>query len=81
MKITIVHKRDYSVANDKTGVVSSGKIYGGFTEENKPIKFTSKSSDYAVQTAVGYDPMKAIDINLTTKFDEVRGVIKYQEAA
>lgn len=81
MKITIVHKRDYSVANEKTGVVTAGKVYGGFTEENKPIKFTSKISDYAVQSATGYDPMRSIDVNLITKFDEVRGLIKYQEAA
>jgi len=77
MKITIVSKREYSFVGKKDGAQVSGFMYGGFDEDNNPIEFSSQNSQHEVSRATRYNPDKAVDVEIMTKF--FNGKVTFRE--
>jgi len=78
MKITLVAKETWTTNDRVTGEEISGISFIGYLPNGKPIKFTSRHRDHAINLGqVGFDKDLAEDIDLKTKMFGDK--ISYQE--
>lgn len=76
-KIMLVGAQDWTTKDRETGEPISGRSYIGILPTGQAVKFTSKE-EYPVHIGeVVFDPLKAVEITLLTKF--FGGKISYQD--
>lgn len=73
----IVGCQDWTTKDRKTGEDISGKSYIALTPTGTVIKFTSREEETIHTGEIVFDPEKAVEIPLLTKF--FNGKISYQD--
>lgn len=77
MKFTLIHKRDYSIQDKKTGEQITGLIYTGFAADGQVLQFSSKAEHQIFTDAIKFELERSEEIAVAPKV--FNGKLKWRE--